>query len=163
MRPWTLALFALAGCYDWNVGPDAGATDAKRTKDAGVDVESHDSGHDVGVDARMADAHKADAPPHTDAGNPCPSLLATLGSSRRTSQTCTQGATPLDCQLSVVDPCGCKVCVRNAMAQSAFQAAVTAYANAGCEPVCEGETCSLALGTCLISEADGGEVTACYP
>jgi hypothetical protein len=105
MRPWTLALVALTGCYDWTVGPNAGATDAKATKEAGADVESHDSGHDVGVDAHVVDAQKTpDAPPHADAGDPCPSLLAALSASRRASQMCTQGATPPDCQLSVVDP-----------------------------------------------------------
>jgi len=172
MRPWTLAVVAgvaWAGCYDWNVGPSAdanGAADAKATKDAGVDVELRDGGHDVGVDVHVVDAPQAtsDAHAHADAGNPCPSLLAGLTSSRKAAQTCTQGATPLECQLSVTDPCGCAVFVRNAAAQSAFQAAVTAYTKAGCGQVdCPG-SCGPLAGTCLMNEVDGGSlVTACYP
>jgi hypothetical protein len=136
---------ALAACFDWSVAtPDGG-------EDATVDALGPDAAADTGADA------DADVKVPPDAPDDCVALAASVASARAAAQIC--GSNCFD--PGFLDECGCTVGVGDPSsgATQSYQAAIEAFADAGC--ACSGTVCSGTDGglKCSLS-ADGG---VCVP
>ena len=165
MRDALLALLCVAvgGCsYDWTVG--AGAPDA------GNDAVVADGA--AGIDGTADGPADTSSPPPDDASTPDVAEAATLPpcmasqqapleQDRAAALVCT-GVTPMPCEVSLTDECGCPVIVAAFnQAEGTYAAALQALEKA-CVPTWCPTGCGAAptKGLCILGDAGAG-VLAC--
>lgn len=161
---WAACFAITAGCsYDWTPGPPAdagpgdGAVDASPGMDGASDAPlSNESGGDSSapVDGSMPEASADVAPPD------CATLAAPLRGDRASALQCSPGVSA--CTVEITDECGCKAVVGDGASTAAanYQAAVMAYATAGCAKPSWCATCATPMtGLCIVSDA--GNPYAC--
>jgi hypothetical protein len=171
MRDGLLALLcvpALAACsYDWAVPADAstegGFLDASGS-DAAKDADAGITDAPPSADAGAMDVSVTDAPDVVEAA-PLPECTSsqemTVQQDRAAALDCT-GVTPMPCETTVTDECGCPVVVATTNTAEATYLAAIKSLQATCIPLCP-SGCGTApqKGVCIVGDAGGGSL-ACY-
>ncbi len=165
MRDGLLALLCVplaAGCsYDWAVPADASAETAPveaSASDAADAMQPADAPDDGTTDASVADA--PDVLEAASLADCSATQEMTVQQDRAKALVCT-GVTPMPCETTVQDECGCPVTVATTNAAEMAYVAAVQQLDETCKPSCQ-PTCGPApsKGICILTDA-GGTTLAC--